>query len=113
MPPEMRKVLTTDKLSDLFEWMDVDEGGTLSKEEFTEGVCDLALLEVPLELLQILVILRKHTAVLADSHMALHHLRQAASVERRRDKVEEMTRRRDDDVEETTILLNKRHVEET
>lgn len=56
--PEDLKCALSDKLVDLFEYIDIDGSGTLSKAEFIDGVVHLALTNVPVETIQIIQLLR-------------------------------------------------------
>merc|ERR1712060_822964 len=58
LPFELKKILTPDKLVDLFDFLDLDGSGELSEVEFVDGVCHLALQNVPVETTQILQLLR-------------------------------------------------------
>merc|ERR1711953_910975 len=58
LPNELRDILTPDKLVDLFDFLDLDGSGELSKIEFIDGVCHLALQNVPVETTQMLQLLR-------------------------------------------------------
>jgi len=57
-PQELAKTIQTDKLVDLFEFLDIDDNNQIDRKEFVDGVCHLALSSVPIETTQILQMLR-------------------------------------------------------
>jgi len=59
VPHELQAVLSPERLADIFEYIDLDGSGELSREEFTEGVGNLAVSNVAVETTQILTILRE------------------------------------------------------
>lgn len=57
-PPKVLEAVSVDSMADLFEMLDVDEGGTLTQAEFFEGLLHLLLLDVPMWAIQTLKLLR-------------------------------------------------------
>eukprot|EP00435_Cladocopium_sp_Y103_P068579 s99_g31.t1 len=57
-PPKVLEAVSVDSMADLFEMLDVDEGGTLTQAEFLEGLLHLLLLDVPMWAIQMLKLLR-------------------------------------------------------
>jgi hypothetical protein len=65
IPRELEQVLQPDLLVDLFERLDVDGSGMIDFDEFADGVGHLALMAVPLEITQIIQLLRSERADVA------------------------------------------------
>ena len=42
LPPKLLETVSVDSMTDLFELLDVDGGGTLTQNEFVEGTCGTA-----------------------------------------------------------------------
>jgi len=55
-PIELQDLLRTESLEELFLMLDVDQSGTVDKDEFVDGVLNLVLAEVPKEMLVVLKI---------------------------------------------------------
>ena len=62
-------------MQDLFDMLDVDEGGTLSQEEFLEGLLKLLLLDVPIWAIQALNLLRPMRKQLREMAREVQELR--------------------------------------
>merc|ERR1712032_255218 len=59
LPTEIQAVVQQpDKLLDMFEYLDTDNSGTVDKHEFIDGVGHLVLTSVPMELTQIIQLVR-------------------------------------------------------
>jgi Ca2+-binding EF-hand superfamily protein len=65
IPHELKDVIVSDELADLFVFLDDDGSGTIDKHEFLNGISYLALKSVPTETIQTLFLLRSHTETLA------------------------------------------------
>lgn len=64
LPDDLQKILVSDNLVDLYEYLDADGSGRVDQTEFYEGVCHLALENVPIETTQMLQLLRsQHRAM--------------------------------------------------
>ncbi|CAK0813456.1 unnamed protein product [Prorocentrum cordatum] len=64
LPDDLQKLLVSDNLVDLYEFLDSDGSGMVDREEFFDGVCHLALESVPIETTQTLQLLRsQHRAL--------------------------------------------------
>jgi len=57
-PPKVLDAVSAESMGDLFQMLDVDEGGTLTQAEFLEGLLNLLLLDVPIWAIQSLKLLR-------------------------------------------------------
>jgi voltage-gated sodium channel len=72
VPDDLRSIIQDeDRLKDLFQYLDDDGSGTVDKREFTSGIMNLALQNVPIETTQTLQLLRSHSTALADIQDAL------------------------------------------
>jgi len=58
VPPHFLDRASVESMAELFEMLDVDKSGRVSREEFTEGILDIFLREVPLSSLQMMKMLR-------------------------------------------------------
>ncbi|CAK0822427.1 unnamed protein product [Prorocentrum cordatum] len=64
LPEDLKKLLVSDNLADLYEFLDTDGSGKVDREEFFEGVCHLAFESVPIETTRTLQLLRsQHRAL--------------------------------------------------
>jgi hypothetical protein len=59
IPVDLASALDPERLVDLFEYIDTDGSGTLSEDEFVEGVGHLAISGIPVETFQTLALLRE------------------------------------------------------
>jgi voltage-gated sodium channel len=68
LPEELQKILISDQLVDLFEFLDADDSGTVDQQEFLHGISHLlsteSLHSVPIETTQALHLLRSQSKVL-------------------------------------------------
>jgi voltage-gated sodium channel len=78
VPGDLKHVIHSDKLIDLFDFLDQDGSGHVDQHEFVDGVCHLALSRVPIETTQTLSLLRR-TAETADALMEEMHQEQSRS----------------------------------
>lgn len=58
IPPELHDIVNPARMLDLFEALDVDNSGDLNEAEFVEGMCCVAVAEMPRETMQVLQLLR-------------------------------------------------------
>ncbi|CAE7585170.1 Cacna1b [Symbiodinium microadriaticum] len=58
VPKELFDVLFVDDLSDVFDMLDVDSTGTLSKDEFVDGILQMITRQTPVETLQMVQMLQ-------------------------------------------------------
>eukprot|EP00439_Symbiodinium_sp_Y106_P049700 s944_g6.t1 len=58
LPPRLLETVSVDSMTDLFELLDVDGSGRLTRGEFVEGLLNLVLMDVPIWTIQSLKLLR-------------------------------------------------------
>ncbi|CAE7741625.1 unnamed protein product [Symbiodinium sp. CCMP2592] len=58
VPPHFLDRASVESMTELFDMLDVDKSGRINKDEFTEGILDIFLREVPLSSLQMMKMLR-------------------------------------------------------
>jgi hypothetical protein len=66
IPKRLESILRHEKLSDLFEFLDMDGSGEVTREEFVDGVVHLVLQNQPFETSQTLQLLRSQQANIRD-----------------------------------------------
>jgi voltage-gated sodium channel len=77
LPNDIKEFVEPTKLLEMFEFLDNDQSGEITKDEFVDGVCSLVVSAVPIETTQILQLTRQtHRAVMD----ALQAVRQPAGV---------------------------------
>ncbi|CAK0829223.1 unnamed protein product, partial [Prorocentrum cordatum] len=68
LPDDLMRILASDQLIDMFEFLDTDNSGTINEDEFVNGISHLLstafLHSVPIETTQSLHLLRSHGATL-------------------------------------------------
>jgi len=64
LPADLRKILDSDQLVELYEYLDVDGSGAVDEKEFTDGIFTLVLQSVPIETTQMLHLLRSNSDML-------------------------------------------------
>ncbi|CAK0891736.1 unnamed protein product, partial [Prorocentrum cordatum] len=64
LPIDLRKILDSDQLVELYEYLDVDRSGAIDEKEFTDGIFTLMLQSIPIETTQMLHMLRSNTEAL-------------------------------------------------
>jgi Ca2+-binding EF-hand superfamily protein len=81
LPESLVNLLVPEKMVNLFELLDTDESGLISREEFCDGLANLALNEADLEITEIIHLLRsgRHhmchlESRIKDIHAAVQHL---------------------------------------
>lgn len=67
-------------MEDLFDLLDVDQGGTLSQAEFLEGLLNLLLLDVPIWAIQALKLLRPMRQRLIDMARDINDIKHGLDV---------------------------------
>ena len=70
VPADVKEIIRSEKLVDLFEFLDIDNSGTVNEDEFVQGVCHLAMSTVPVETTQTLNLLKLNLKLLAEVHGA-------------------------------------------
>ncbi|CAE7661069.1 CACNA1H, partial [Symbiodinium pilosum] len=58
VPPHFLDRASVESMTELFDMLDVDKSGRINKDEFTEGILDIFLRDVPLSSLQMMKMLR-------------------------------------------------------
>jgi hypothetical protein len=64
LPADLRKILDSDQLVELYEYLDVDGSGAIDEKEFTDGIFTLVLQSIPIETTQMLHLLRSNSDML-------------------------------------------------
>jgi hypothetical protein len=64
LPADLRRILDSDQLVDLYQYLDIDGSGSLGEKEFTDGIFTLVLQSVPIETTQMLHLLRSNSDAL-------------------------------------------------
>jgi len=64
LPADLRKILDSDQLVELYEYLDVDGSGAVDEKEFTDGIFTLVLQSIPIETTQMLHLLRSNSDML-------------------------------------------------
>jgi Ca2+-binding EF-hand superfamily protein len=59
LPDDIREIVEPHRLLEIFEFLDMDQSGTIEKDEFVDGVGSLAVSAVPIETTQILKLMRR------------------------------------------------------
>jgi hypothetical protein len=71
LPADIRNILDSDQLIDVYEHLDADGSGAIDEDEFIDGIFSLALQSVPIETTKILQQLRSHGDVLRKIQRAM------------------------------------------
>merc|ERR1712129_499226 len=58
VPKELRGIITETRIVDLWDALDSNGDGRLSRKEFCDGLCHMALLDIPVETVQMMHIQR-------------------------------------------------------
>lgn len=64
LPTDIRNILESDELIELYEHLDADGSGAIDEHEFIDGIFSLVLQSVPIETTKILQLLRSHSDML-------------------------------------------------
>jgi Ca2+-binding EF-hand superfamily protein len=70
VPADVKEIIRSEKLVDLFEFLDIDNSGTVNEDEFVQGVGHLAMSTVPVETTQTLNLLKLNLRLIAEVHGA-------------------------------------------
>lgn len=80
LPPKVLQTVSVESMEDLFDLLDVDQGGTLSQAEFLEGLLNLLLLDVPIWAIQALKLLRPMRQRLIDMARDINDIKHGLDV---------------------------------
>lgn len=79
LPDDIREFVEPGRLIDVFDFLDMDGSGDVTKTEFVDGVCSLVVSSVPIETTQILQLVRQTHHLVVDLQRAMdrmpHHRR--------------------------------------
>jgi len=69
LPDDIKEFVQPERLLEMFEFLDQDQSGDVTRDEFVDGVCSLVVSAVPIETTQIFQLVRQtHRAVMDTLH---------------------------------------------